>query len=308
MLPPVPKNQHYVWKHYLGAWARSGRITCRRQRAKKTFTGSAANVASETYFYRTNVLTDVEKAYLDNVIQSRPTLIRESHRGTLELFYVVTQMRQILDHNDSPDPENRRMAEELFAYVERSLGEQYHGAVERVGKPLLARLRKGDTTFWRDDDDRRASEFAYFIATQYTRTARMRNTVVNAAAAADVDIKRVWPIESHFWATEIGLALLANRGRYRALILNNESDVPFITGDQPTINLNPVAAEDVKLYYPVTPQSALLLTADPVDAERSVSRLEAESLNHAIYSWSDDQIYGLDEPYLNALAAHPKNP
>lgn len=310
-MPPVRKNQHYVWQHYLRAWTSGGKIACYRQGERKRFSTSTANIGSETYFYRTPVLTERERSYLDRVIGSRPEHVREAHRGTLEMFSLITEMRSILDGSDSPDAANRRQAEEVLAYAERVLGEQYHGAIEDAGLPLLARLRGGDASFWRNDDDRDASVFAYFIATQYVRTARMRNAVsdaVTGAVAADgIDIARVWTIESHFWATEIGLALLTRRDRYRALILGNASDVPFIAGDQPVINLNPSTEPDVKLYYPVSPSVALLLTADPDEEERDVGRLEAERLNHAIYAWSDDQIYGLDESYLEEMGGLAKS-
>ena len=304
MLPLTPKNQHYVWKHYLDAWAPSGKIACFRQRERKAFMPNTKNIASETYFYRVFDLTESEVAYLDGVIQSRPEHVRETLRGFVHMSQLVAKTRRLLERHGKPDPAIRAQSQALLNQAERSLGEQYHVAVEQAAIPLLARLRQGDASFWLTERD--ASSFSYFIATQYTRTARMRNAVVGAVAAVGIDISRVWPIECHFWATEIGASLFVNRHRYRAVILTNETDVPFITGDQPAINLHPASVPEFKLYYPVTPKTALLLAVDPTETDRSLSRLEAERLNHSIYSRSDDQIYGLDKTYLQAVGALAK--
>lgn len=306
MLPPTPKNQHYIWKHYLDAWAPSGKIACYRQRERKAFTPNTKNIASETYFYRVFDLTKPELAYLDGVIQSRPEHVRETLRGFVEMFQLVAnKTRRFLEQHGKPDPVIRAQSQALLDQAERSLGEQYHVAVEQGAIPLLASLRQGDASFWLNESD--ASVFSYFIATQYLRTARMRNAVVGAVAAVGIDISRIWPIECHFWSTEIGATLFVNRHRYRAVILTNETDVLFITGDQPAINLHPASVPEFKLYYPVTPKTALLLTVDPGELNRSISRLEAERLNHSIYSHSDDQIYGLDKAYLKAVGTLPKS-
>lgn len=305
MIPPTPKNQHYVWKHYLDAWAPSGKIACYRQRERKAFTPNTKNIASETYFYRVFDLTEAELAYLNGVINSRPERVRETLRGFVDMFQLVAQMRRLLERHGKPDPAIKAQYQALLDQAERSMGEQYHVAIEQRAIPLLDRLRNGDASFWLNERD--ASSFSYFIATQYLRTARMRNAVVGTVAVAGIDISRVWPIECHFWSTEIGATLFLNRDRYRAVILTNRTDVSFITGDQPAINLHAANIPEFRLYYPVTPETALLLTVDPDEVNRSISHLESERLNHSIYSRSDDQIYGLDKAYLEAIGTIAKS-
>lgn len=305
MIPPTPKNQHYVWKHYLDAWAPSGKIACYRQRERKAFTPNTKNIASETYFYRVFDLTEAELAYLNGVINSQPERVRETLRGFVDMFQLVAQTRRLLERHGKPDPAIKAQSQALLDQAERCLGEQYHVAIEQRAIPLLDRLRNGDASFRLNERD--ASCFSYFIATQYLRTARMRNAVVGAVAAAGIDISPVWPIECHFWSTEIGATLFLNRDRYRAVILTNRTDVSFITGDQPAINLHAANIPEFRLYYPVTPETALLLTVDPDEVNRSISHLESERLNHSIYSRSDDQIYGLDKAYLEAIGTIAKS-
>lgn len=302
----TPKNQHYVWQHYLEAWTTRGTIACYRQRDRKSFNPGTANIASQTYFYRTFDLTEAESAYLEATIASRPNLaMRESHRGFVAMFQTVARLREMVPPGDGDDRETVLQARALLDQAEKSLGESYHTAVENTGRPLLERLRRGDAGFWHDQDG--ARDFSYFLAVQYLRTARMKNAVGAAAAAFGIDIERVWPIESHFWATEIGAALFAGRDRYRPVLLSNETATPFITGDQPAINLNAAENPDMRIYYPVAPTLALVLTVDAAEHDRAVTGLEAEHLNHAIYAWSDDQIYGLDAAYLSSMASLTKS-
>ena len=55
------KRQHYVWRHYLDAWATNGTFCCYRQKDKKLFSPQPKDVASESYFYETQQLTIGDK-------------------------------------------------------------------------------------------------------------------------------------------------------------------------------------------------------------------------------------------------------
>lgn len=305
-LLPTPKSQHYVWQHYLDAWATGGTIACYRQRERKAFRPSTKNIATETYFYRTHDLTLRELAYLEATIAQRPnTAMHSNHRAFVAMFSMVSDLRRLVAEHGKDDPDARAQSQALLDHAERSLGESYQVAVENKGMPLLAALRAGDGSFWRHEHS--ARDFAHFISTQYIRTARMRNKLMSEVSRFGIDFRRVWPVESYFWASEIGFALFAKREHYRPVILSNTSGTPFIIGDQPAINLTPRAGF-MKLYYPVAPDRALLLTAEAAEQDRRVSTLEAEHFNHLIYNWSDDQIYGLDIDNLGELATLIKSP
>lgn len=304
--PPTPKNQHYVWRHHLDAWTANDGIACYRQADRHGFRTNPKNIASETYFYRVFDLTEAEAKYLDLVIAGRPNYWTQvTCRNFVNLFTHGGKLRRQLD-DPGLDEKLRAEIKKQVEYIENSICEQYHVAVEQAGQPLLARLRAGDATFWDNEND--ACAFTHFIATQYLRTARMRDAIIDIPLPPDVDLARVWPIEHHFRTIEIGAALFDARDRYRAIILKNTSPIHFITGDQPVINLNPTGVLDMKLYYPVTPTCALLLTTDPVEQPRSVSELEARRLNLEIYRWSRDQLYGVDLDYLKAVGVLDKIP
>jgi hypothetical protein len=112
-------------------------------------------------------------------------------------------------------------------------------------------------------------------------------------------------------AVNLGAALFRERHDYRVVFLRNQTQSPFVTGDQPVINLlKPDATNNVELYYPLSPGLALVLSRDIAkypDCTRDVTVFEVEHLNHEIYTRSDDQLYASDENYLRALIAVSKH-
>jgi hypothetical protein len=65
---PNAKNQHYVWQHYLSAWAAEGTFCCYRQNDRKLFLTRPKAIASQSYFYQTQQLTDADKEFLEDFI------------------------------------------------------------------------------------------------------------------------------------------------------------------------------------------------------------------------------------------------
>ena len=307
MFESVPKNQHYVWRHHLEAWAVGGKVACRRHSSADTFATNPKNIANERYFYQVAELTDGELDYLRQIADAgRTEEAREVNRNFLAMFSTTTYLRRLIA-SAARDDDARAQSEALLLQAERGLGESWHGAIEDKGLPYLVRLRAGDASFWQSEEE--ASDFCMFLGTQYMRTARMRNAVHASVLPAGLDLTRVWPVESHFWATEIGAAFYRHRHRTRATIAINDTAIPFVTGDQPVINLKPQQDLEPVFYYPVSPRIALMLGIEDSDCPvvtRSLGVIEVERLNYDIYRWSDDQIYGTDTNQLTGLGSLPK--
>ena len=56
-------------------------------------------------------------------------------------------------------------------------------------------------------------------------------------------------------------SLYEERGKHRLVLLNNQTGIPFVTGDQPIINLHAtfgkVPPESLEFYYPISPTRAM---------------------------------------------------
>jgi hypothetical protein len=105
----------------------------------------------------------------------------------------------------------------------------------------------------------------------------------------------------------IARSLFLDRKRILPVILNNLTEVEFITGDQPIVNLLAVAdrpATELSLYYPLSPTKALLLS----DAGRrlmvtndSFNEKWAVELNRKIAENSHSQVFARDARALEAF-------
>jgi hypothetical protein len=126
-----------------------------------------------------------------------------------------------------------------------------------------------------------------FISLQFSRTLKLRNGLQNMPAyVPGHDPSKTADILSQIFATNLGAALFRERKSYAIVFLENLTPTPFISGDQPVVNmLNPKETEDVELYYPVSPGLAILLTKDVhkfTSRRQTVSIFEIERYNYAI--------------------------
>ncbi len=207
-------------------------------------------------------------------------------------------------------PEQRAEVERKLRISEKTLGERYHERIEQKGGAILRSLRQQDTSFY--EDNKQCGDFLYYLCNQYFRTAKMRNTIMTAGRQfSGHDPKRTGYVECHLYATNVSAALFVERRAYKISFLLNATAKPFITGDQPVINLlDPRVTNDLELFYPLAPDLAMILSKDHqkfITQSRKVTEIEVEFYNHSIYEWSEDQLYSNDKTYLEALVTVDKH-
>lgn len=304
----LQKNQHYVWRHYLLAWARGNQVWCVRAPATTAFSPNVSNIGSETFFYRMSELDEADLAYLEGVVTraTRPEL-QELNRGWIDCFQQSFALRRLLAADDASEGIRAQLAQALDE-IDKTIAERYHGSVEQRADPILVRLRQGDTAFYEDLNG--ALTFIEFLTHQYFRTARMRNLTSRLPKLVPHRPERTWPIESFIYATNVGASLVAQRQDYRITLLENATATPFVASDQPVINLNSHEDATLRLYYPLSPVLALVYHSDPArypSARKTLSAFEVEFYNFELYRRSDSQMYCSDRSYLEALVKLPKD-
>jgi hypothetical protein len=113
---------------------------------------------------------------------------------------------------------------------------------------------------------------------QFFRTPKLREIVSQLDnPIPGLDLNRTWLIESHIFATNLGARIYVER--YKFTFLNNQTSVPFITGDQPVINLNTHEDKELKLYYPLTPSVALIFAKDKAASCKTVRQPSSIEVN-----------------------------
>lgn len=298
------------WQHYLNAWAVEGSFCCYRQKDTKLFPTQPKVVASQTYFYETQRLTDADKKYLEDFISgATDERLRELNRDYVKMTQLSFDLRERLACADLLPAARAELQDEL-RWVERNLIERYHASIENKCQDILDSLRNESDIFYHDEV--RCADFLYFLSLQYFRTARMREGLSNLPSyVPGHDPRRTGAVLNHIHATNVGASLYRERKVYRIVFLGNGTTIPFIAGDQPIINmLDPKATDDLEFYYPLAPRLAMVLTKDAVkfsDRARYVTGFEVERYNYAIYSKSDEQVYSNDQSYLRSFVTMRKD-
>lgn len=260
--PPIVKQPHYVWRHYLEAWEVRGKLHVLRD--DKPFASAAAGVAKEGGFHDLPILSDDDVEFL-MATSVRPGSPQEQQHREFINFMVVTQRvsSAVAANPRSHSEEEVAWANKILRDTEETLA----SSVEDLGLPWLSALRDADCAFLNSEEN---NLFFYFVAMQYLRTKAVARSVSASVRGSKLKyleekFERTWPLMRQIHAVDIAAGLFGTRQSYDLVFLDNESAVDFIAGDQPMINIYSVERRDripekFELYYPLTPRRAMLWT------------------------------------------------
>jgi len=299
------RRHHHVWQHYLKPWSTGGAIWC-RQDGERVFTAGTRVVAVETDFYKLHDLTPADIAFVRWLLSKSHSLAQRNNDHLLAKLLRPFELARKAERDGNPVMRTVWMA--LADQFAADALEFQHAQVEALAIPLLESAQKGDLSFYEDE---RAIGFLYFLATQHLRTKGVKErSIERCKADGSADLTRVWNILIPMFATTLGSSLYLARRDCPLTLIHNDTDVPFITGDQPTINLlaSPLrerSPEKLSLYYPIAPDLALLLPEvgeSPMFPATGLSREQATALNERLAQASYRQVFGVSEASLRALS------
>jgi hypothetical protein len=301
-LSTLTKKQHYVWAHHLRAWEEDGALWCHRFDEDKLFRTNSLSLANETYFYRIQELTAGDLAALELLItrNSNPEHQRVN-RGWIEYNQMPFALRRTVEQSNLKGADKAQALAELDAYEKIAI-ERWHSRIEENFQAGLLELREGRSGFYADIQQRNA--FITYLSFQYFRTANMRQRMrAVLRPIGDYDPTRTWGVEALIFSTNVGASLSREQAAYKIGFLENATPSPFITADQPVINLLPGEGEDLMFYFPISPRRAIVFgpAARVGDDRRELSQIEVERRNHQIFCRSVSQTYAADRDYLAAL-------
>ena len=141
------------------------------------------------------------------------------------------------------------------------------------------------------------------------RTKAVKERAIKRANVLFDDVERVWDLLSYITAVEMGRSFFADRRNFQILVLDNDTQVPFITSDQPIINIRSDAAsfsspEQIELYYPLSPKQAMLYLGNATPTagiSQSVSIDEAHRYNMIMLDHCAFRVFSNSEEYLSLL-------
>lgn len=282
------RRQHHVWQHYLKAWAIDDQIYCRSR--GRIFQTGTKNVAVERDFYKLHNLhsSDISLIKLLVIDSANPTA-KKNHVEFLARLTAPT-----IFEGRSPE------IDELIDIYRTNVLEDYHAHIEDSFIPILDSLLKKDTSFY--STDKGCITFLHFICTQHMRTKGIKIRIIDLLRdRCGFDLSRIWSIMSHMYSVNIGESLSLERKKRKLIVIENHTDITFITGDQPVTNLYSNGLEppaSLSFYYPLAPRLALILCEvdeAPMYSTDSLTPMQVLALNTKIAEASYSQTFGQSE-------------
>ena len=263
------QKQHYVWRHYLSKWSFSDKIWCLRN--NEIFPSGLMGVGNIRFFYKLNELTeeDIKLIRLLYIDKMNP-MIQDLNRNWIEIFTAVQRLRVNAQSTGQFDKIQKEI--DVLTY---NFEEDIHGTYEAIALPIFKKIYNKDLSFIDEDE---YYNFNTYLCEQYFRTnARKEAHKRIQNNFPQIDAARIWNISAHMLATMLAFGIVREKQNLRYTLLENTTELEFITGDQPVINtyakpeaLTPLSYEEFELYYPITPKLALLITHDQKFEHKSI--------------------------------------
>jgi hypothetical protein len=308
-MPAVGKKLHHkVARFYLKAWDEQGcdvdhsQVFCLQNGSIERV--NVRNVAAENHFYRLRELSEQDVKFIrDLAIADSPEGLREVHEQLLWSFSLPHIAKRELEMSGRATPELLGQIDGVI----RKMNENLHTSIENDFKPSLEAMPAGDLSFYADPA--KASVFCRRLAAQYLRTDLVKKAR-RMWRENDFELfERIANVLVHIYSINLGRSLYIDRDRYKIVLLENASKVPFVTADQPVINIaaSPMETkppEKFELYYPLSPMKAILL-AEPSSVnfprDPSVGAISVNVYNSHMAAHSYQQIYGSTQQVLESL-------
>jgi len=304
------RKHHYVWRNYLRSWSNKDKIWAKIN--GQVLNVNLEKIANERDFYQIKDLNIddiglINKLFLDNM----PDHLKRLNKNWVDIFHVVVTFRNRASRSGIP-----RELQDEFDRVVYNFEEEVQTKIEISSIQYLEKISSGDISFYNNADDN--ISFNYYLSLQYFRTSKIKNAILEVAAKyPQYNVDRIWNIVMHIFATNMGFGLYQEREQLRCILMNNNTDLPLIAGDQPIINTYSAYNDDkeklthdqFELYYPQNPKLGLLITkkADFENAKNiQMDIAMVEKYNNMIYSASGRQVYANQEEVLNKyIEKHP---
>ena len=298
------RRQHHVWRSYLEAWSTDQIIFCLMN--GRIFRSNVSNVGVERDFHKLPALTSAD---IRGILWLFDNTMRPIAKRVRETFLTAFGFPGWLLSNPPPHLAGNTEYEAQLRRQIINAEEDWHAALENRMTPIIASLRRRDASVYTDDKE--CISFLHFLCLQQLRTKGVRDKI--AARTNEVSgfsVARCWNILRHIFAVNAGINLYLDRKKRPLWLLENNTEIPFITGDQPVINLFPSSTSDkppelFALYYPLSPSTALVI--DEVEhrcgyTSGTISVEQVRTLNSRIREESYRQVFGNSrQTFLDSL-------
>ncbi|MGL5255983.1 MAG: DUF4238 domain-containing protein [Proteocatella sp.] len=288
-------RQHYVFQSYLSSWCVNNQLYSLTN--NKIYQRGPRAVAFENNFYKIPKLNESEISFLNSYFE----IIDNSNYMKMKRFIEETQNFMRLE--SFLDPLKEMMIKEInleskisiddlslefdrlrkeHDIISNNTFEDFLSNIERGFPIWLNKLTNKDLSFYNSktlENSEEKNNFTFFLSMQYFRTKSIKKRIYSIIINEIEKSKNKYNTKINFlnnidiynilfyiiWYYQQIFNYSITEYNFRLTILINDTKIPFITSDQPVVNLNgdyenfEQEIKELILYYPIRPNLGLLL-------------------------------------------------
>jgi hypothetical protein len=271
------KNHHHVWANYMKRWSPDNKQAYYTTKKNNEIRfDSVKNIAVERDFYRVKPLTPEHVQIIKKWSSESPIDLYELHMSYLSDYLRMQHLESLYKQSGQKD----EIADNMIEAWKCNGVENYHTAHENEIQETLEALANRDLSVLDNDDN--MINFMQFFGQQIARTKNFKDTVSNGVgnskATLDKSMQELanhitkltlecWWFIGYMFGMSLGRSLYLDRNNDIHCLLINDTDTPFITSDQPIVNVHKALSNEIKppedhecdLYYPISPSVAYII-------------------------------------------------
>lgn len=300
----IKRKHHYVWREYLRSWCHSkDMIHTYIKSNDKLFSSNLINVAQQKYFYSLEDFTTEEEKDLETFVRnfSNKNMLK-ANLALYELFISYSKIKRTFIKTEI---NNKQKVDEFLLALKANTLEDFHSLIENLGSKIINTTSFEDLSFLNNKEDEYNTML--FFCIQYLRTNKNKKSVEKKIQYFKKVIPKYLNLISILFAQMLASQLLINK-KVKYIYYENQTDLDFITSDQPLVNiLKDLKDEnglptDFELYYPISPRIAILIHYKEQKNKYEYSKINANKvneLNEFIFKNAEEFIFSISEKQLD---------
>ncbi len=316
----LKRKHHHVWAYYLKHWSVDGKNVYYTTKKGNIAYDSVYGLAAERDFYKINFLDDEDIVFIRRFSSASPEELREIHDSYLKDFYNVSRAYKLSQKVTPPEIVRQKLIE-----FQHNALENLHGAHESESVEILKRMNQGDFSVFDSSENR--VKFTQFFAMQMTRTKSFKDKAFGFAVDEETFksypnppysfekyqhlMNKNWWFLSYMFGMNIGANLTATRHQDKHVLLENNTSEPFITSDNPIINVHEsiksshgrTPPEFMDAFYPISPRYAYMVNNSNQypPGKVSITHEQAISLNTQMAFRANEHIFAQTDSQIKEI-------
>lgn len=247
----ITKAQHFVWRKYLENWCINNQLFTKDLSTGKIFNVNPKNFLKENYIYSIPILSFNELMEIErHVNQLSNSSSKDINFKFFKLLSDLSILKALTQIDDEVD---------VTSYEKNGL-EDFYTQIEYYGKDLISVKSIDDLEEILRFDQNKILNFILF---QYTRTQNMRDKLRKLISSEPENVRHAKELLTPIIMSNNVLCTPNQSVKFK--ILNNQTNLTFITSDQPASNLKYNSldgagnVEEFVVMYPINPHLLLII-------------------------------------------------